>query len=111
MRVELLQQRSGTTVAWELIDDERAGKFVLVGNGVRYRHDTTGELFAAHSLEDFRAAVAAWERYRERVRAAPDEVAEEVVVARLRDELRACDTLAEEGFWSVIMEQAEHGLL
>jgi hypothetical protein len=111
MRVEFLQEPSAKTLAWELIDDERAGEFVLVGGSVRYRHDVTGEIFAAHNLSSFRDAVAAWERYGEKVRAASDETSEELVVAQLRNELSACGALTEAGFWSVILEQAEIGLL
>ncbi|MCA9622297.1 MAG: hypothetical protein KC731_24905 [Myxococcales bacterium] len=111
MQIELIEEASGDTLAWELIDGERCGEFFLSDGAVRYRHQATGELFVAHNLVDFRTAVAAWQRYGAAVRAAPDEEAELRVVAQLRDDLATSGVLAEGGFWSVIVEQAEHGLL
>lgn len=111
MRVVFLRPPHGDVIARELIDAEAEGSFLLRAGRVLYSHPSTGTLFAAPSLAVFQNAAQAWETYRERVGAEPEEAAQLRVVAVLREDLERCGVLADEGFWSLILEQAEDGLL
>ena len=112
MRIVLSTNDAEPVIGREYIGDDPEGEFVaLPGGAVAYRHPAVGELPANVSREAFLACVRAWEHYRERVRPLNDETAQRRVVDQLRSDLDAQDGLRPAGFWAIILEQAEHGLL
>ena len=66
---------------------------------------------AAPSLDGLRDAVRAWDAYRRHVVTASDEAAQLQIVAQLRRNLGQCGVLGEGGFWDLILEQVEDGML
>jgi len=111
MRIVLLDPPHGDVFARELIDGELAGHFRCDENGVTYTHPISGELYAALSVERFQDAVRAWEAYCESVVVESDQPAQLHVVGVLRTKLEHCGVLNGVGFWDIILEQAEDGML
>lgn len=99
-------------VAQEYIDDEPQGTFVVTDSGqVVYRHNVVGEIFANISLTDFIDCTHAWERYRAGVKGVVGEEAQMRIVKQLEHSLSTVGGLRENGFWMLILEQAESGQL
>ncbi|HSS51284.1 MAG TPA: hypothetical protein VLX28_20265 [Thermoanaerobaculia bacterium] len=112
MRILVFESPVGAVVAQEYIDDEAQGTFILTDLGhVVYCHVGVGEIFANASLADFIDCTHAWERYRADVNGVVGEEAQMQIVKQLERSLAAGDALRENGFWSLILEQAESGHL
>jgi hypothetical protein len=111
MEIEVLKQPEGDVVGWELLSGKREGRFVLLADGsVVYRNPYDPVAYPSGTLPQFRQAAEAWARYHVGVVGRP-EVEQLAAVERLRADLVAAGVLTKDGFWSVIMEQAEDGLL
>lgn len=109
MRITLLNSRSGDTIARE---DASDGEFFLKDAGDVWYHNALDptEWFVNHDERAFAEIAIALNKYAEEVQGANDELA---VVERLRADLTRLGCLSGRGkpFWSLILEQAEDGML
>jgi hypothetical protein len=114
MHLELLAAPVDGIVGWEEQFGKREGRFLLEPAGsVVYLHPADQRTWSAgQSLEDFVAAVGAWNRYSEMVidRSNREQLAE---VEKLRASLRDTRVLQEreDSLWAMLLEQAEAGLI
>ncbi len=113
MRIHVLAVPVGTLVAREEVLGDPEGEFHLVPAGrVVYRHPADSrEWLAGETLEQFKAAAAAWDDYAVHVSALPEPQQLHAVQA-----LGAClsniGVLHEaRSVWACFLEQAEAGLL
>jgi hypothetical protein len=91
------------------------GEFYFGPNGcICYRHPSDErQWYVNRNVEDFRKAVAAFNRYCEEVTRVSGEVEQRRIVDGLRVHLSQIEPpdLLNESFWTAILEQAEMGLL
>ena len=100
-------------VAWELQFGVREGRFILDANGsVSYSHQADRKSWrAGASIEQFQASAEAWNTYVAEVKRMPAK-AQLDAVAKLRASLEQIGVLPDQtSYWSVLLEQAAHGLL
>ena len=96
----------GTDGGTELHVDIENGHVLSVG------YSTTR--FVNSSIEQLARGIAAYVRYADQVAAVDDEAAAHQLVQQLRSELASIDNAAiidPDSWWSLILEQADHGLL
>jgi hypothetical protein len=114
MYIVLLPSPAGAVVAWEEACGQREGQFIALSTGsVVYQNPAdTNDWWAGASLQQFREAAGAWNRYRNEVGDLP-EPEQLARVDQLRAELAAIGVLTDEpnALWPVLLEQAEQGML
>jgi hypothetical protein len=114
MRIVLLPKSEGDAIAWEEQFGQREGQFDLSSAGtVVYRNRADDrEWFAGINVAQFREAAEAWNDYSSAV-AGVFESEQDALVKQLRDELDRIDVLDSrlDSLWSVLLEQAESGML
>jgi hypothetical protein len=113
MDIELLAAPEENIVGWEVQFGEREGIFFVLSNGtVTYRHpDGTNDWTAGSTVQQFREAAEAWNRYCNAARV--PEFEHPGVVAQLKADLDRIGVLTVDPYalWPVFLEQAEDGLL
>jgi hypothetical protein len=111
MEIVVLDIPEGRTVGWELQFGRREGRFVLDDDGtVHYRHPYDDRDWLAGTLAQFRRATRAWASYGASVVGQTEEV-QNAAVECLHAQLREIGVLGATGFWSILAEQTEQGLL
>lgn len=110
MKVIMVDPPDGDVIAREV--DEPCGEFFLRDDGeIHYRHPWDSKVwFVNSSQETFVASCRLVEQYCEEVRKCQSEEAELKVVHWLAEQLKQIEEYDEGTFWSVIVEQAEHGM-
>lgn len=115
MRIEILQVPVANIIAREIQVQGSGGNFHLRLSGhVAYRSPEDGKEWpAGQSIDSFVAAAEAWNSYSGDVLNAVTDQEERAVVDRLRTRLNDLDVLleTEDGFWDLVLTQAQDGLL
>jgi hypothetical protein len=114
MDIIVYHDRRDSTIGREVIDGENHGDFYVNSSGqVWYRYDSFPERFVNRDRPAFERSAAAWRWYRSEVAQFADEQGQLVMVDELRRKLNQDPAaLAQpEAYWSVILEQAQEGLL
>ena len=99
----------GTDGGTELHVDIESGHVLSVASS---GYSTTR--FVNSSIEQLAQGIAAYVRYADQVAAVDDEAAAHQLVQELRSEIAGIDNAAivdPDSWWSLILEQADHGLL
>ncbi len=113
MHIEFLEPPVADAIARE---DGSDGEFYLRDDGsVWYRNELApgDDCFVNSNRSEFLRAVEALHRYIKDVITTQVEEEQMVFVQRLAEDLRAVGALSgpKESFWSLIVEQAEHGMV
>jgi len=114
MKIVLLPQPQGDIIAREEQFGECEGEFYLEEGRVHYRHAGDERAWLVNAdQQSFKSCVDAWNRYNIAVSGTTDEAEQMGHVLKLKAELEDAGASLdqEECFWSVLVEQAEDGLL
>lgn len=94
---------------------ESTGEFFQQADGKIYNREKEGApaWYVNRNMPTFFASAAAFNKYCDTVTQTPDELEQERLVSAFRDELERLEPVGAPGtcFWSLIIEQMEHGLL
>lgn len=115
MRVVLLPQPEGDTIAWEEILGTREGRFVVGQHGqVLYLHPSNPKQWRAGQTEaQFKVAAHAWNARMQEGASAPSPEAGDDVLKRLQQDLERAGVLTgeEDSLWDVLFEQVKDELM